>query len=56
MRQGLSANERVSIKSFPGARNECMSDYIKPSLKYTCRRRAVVEGVEQFSTIELVNI
>ena len=35
IRQGLSANERVFIKSFPGAKNECMSDYIKPSLKYT---------------------
>ena len=34
MRQGLSANEKVYIKSFPGAKNDCMSDYIKPSLKY----------------------
>ena len=34
MKQGLSSKEKVFIKSFAGAKNECMSDYITPSLKY----------------------
>ena len=34
MRNALSSNEKIYIKSFPGATTEDMKDYIKPSLKY----------------------
>ena len=34
MRQGMTSNEKVYIKSFPGAKVECMTDYIKPTLKF----------------------
>ena len=34
MRNALSSNEKIYIKSFPGATTEDMRDYIKPSLKY----------------------
>ena len=34
MKQGLSSQDRVYIKSFPGAKIECMTDYVKPSMKY----------------------
>ena len=34
MKQGLTSKEKVFIKSFPGATNECMVDYIKPTLKH----------------------
>ena len=30
----LSSKDRVYIKSFPGAKIECMEDYVKPSIKY----------------------
>ena len=34
MRQGMTSDEKVYIKSFPGAKVECMTDYIKPTLKF----------------------
>ena len=34
MKNGLSSKDRVYIKSFPGAKIECMEDYVKPSIKY----------------------
>ena len=34
MKQGLTTKDKVYIKSFSGATNECMVDYIKPTLKY----------------------
>ena len=34
MKQGMSKQDKVYIKSFPGATIECMHDYIKPSLKF----------------------
>ena len=34
MRKSLSTQERIYIKSFPGATTDDMKDYIKPSLKY----------------------
>ena len=34
MENGLSSKDRVYIKSFPGAKIECMEDYLKPSIKY----------------------
>ena len=33
MRQGKKKNEKVYVKTFPGAKTSCMVDYIKPSLK-----------------------
>ena len=34
MRQGMETNDKVHIKSFPGASVGCMVDCVKPSLKY----------------------
>ena len=34
MTQGMSSGEKVFVRCFPGAKTECMNDYIKPSLKY----------------------
>ena len=34
MRQGMTSNEKVYVKSFPGAKIECVKDYIKPTLKF----------------------
>ena len=34
MKQCLSSNDKVFVKSFSGATTECMTDYVKPSLKY----------------------
>ena len=34
MRQDLTANDRIYIKSFPGATVGCMKDYSKPSLEF----------------------
>ena len=33
MRQGMKNNEKIYVKTFPGAKTTCMEDYIKPSLK-----------------------
>ena len=30
----MKSKDKIFIKSFPGATMECMSDYVKPSLKY----------------------
>ena len=32
MKQGMSSDEKVFVRCFPGAKTECMNDYIKPSL------------------------
>ena len=34
MRQGMTSNEKVYVKSFPGAKVECKKDYSKPTLKF----------------------
>ena len=34
MGQGMLKDEKVYIKSFPGAKTACMEDYMKLSLKY----------------------
>ena len=34
MKQGMLMGEKVFVRCFPGAQTECMTDYIKPSLKY----------------------
>ena len=34
MKKAISSNDKVFIKSFPGAKIECMKDYVKHSLKY----------------------
>ena len=34
MQQGMLKNEKVYVKSFPGATIKCMEDYIKPSMNY----------------------
>ena len=34
MREAIKSNDKIFIKSFPGATTECMSDDVKPSLKY----------------------
>ena len=34
MKQGMESKDRIYVKTFPGAKIECMEDYVKPSLKY----------------------
>ena len=34
MKQGMSKQDKMYIKSFPGATIQCMHDYIKRSLKF----------------------
>ena len=34
MRKVISSNDKIYIKSFPGAKIDCMKDYTKPSPKY----------------------
>ena len=33
IREGMLKDEKVYVKSFPGAKTACMEDYMKPSLK-----------------------
>ena len=50
MKKAISSNDKVFIKSFPGAKIECMKDYVKPSLKYNPALLIVHMGTNDLRT------